>query len=182
MNIGIRIKNMREDLDMTQKRLADASCINRQATIAEIESGKRDPSATELVRIAEALNTSVHYLVTGIEPQNISIAEETGLSDDSIATLRELRKKDTDKSLRITALIHALLGNEDICLRLSDYLYRQYDAFSGMIDIDKDYVLSLYGEAKFHELAYWANLEPTARLDVMDRLKELREEIQNGKS
>ena len=181
MDIGKRISELRTDNDLTQRQLAAKSGISRQATISDIESGRREPTASEICGIAEALSTSAHYLITGTDPDNITLAENTGLSNDTIIALCEYRKKDPEKSMRIAALFHALVSHEKTCLQLSDYLYLQYDAFSGMLDEDKEFLRSLYDESSLREMLYFTNLEPVARLRVMDLLKELREEIQNGK-
>lgn len=182
MDIGSRIRQLRENYELSQKKLSELAGISRQSTISEIENGKREPVASEIQGIAQALGTYEQYLMTGIKPENITLAEETGLSDSTITILKELKKNDPDKSLRITALLHVLLSDEKLCLSLSDYLYCQYDAFSGMMEEDKSFLINLFGESSFKEMTYFANLEPAARLKVMDQLKELREEVQNGKS
>jgi molybdate-binding protein/DNA-binding XRE family transcriptional regulator len=56
-----RLRRVREGLGLTQKTLAARSGITRQALIA-IESGKRVPSTTTSMRLAQALGCSVEDL------------------------------------------------------------------------------------------------------------------------
>lgn len=62
MSISGRIKEIREQIGMTQQELATRTGINR-STIAQIENGKsKDFSISKLISISNALNTPVSYL------------------------------------------------------------------------------------------------------------------------
>jgi transcriptional regulator with XRE-family HTH domain len=60
--IGARVALAREDLGLTQAELAGRIDLDRTA-IAKIESGKRKVSATELVRLAAALDRAIDWFV-----------------------------------------------------------------------------------------------------------------------
>lgn len=57
--LGSVIRNLREELNMTQDELAGKcgyTSENKRSTINKIESGKSDLPATKIVAIAKALN------------------------------------------------------------------------------------------------------------------------------
>jgi transcriptional regulator with XRE-family HTH domain len=60
--LGTRIRSRRLHRNLTQERLAERSGIDR-STIQRIEGGLNDPRYSHLLRIAEALDTTVADLV-----------------------------------------------------------------------------------------------------------------------
>lgn len=58
LKIGQRIKNLREDTNMSQKDLAYAADLDR-SYIASIENGQRNVSIVNIEKIAAALNVTV---------------------------------------------------------------------------------------------------------------------------
>ena len=60
--IGERIRKLRTDLDLSGKRLADMVGVT-QSYISAIERGEREPSVDVLKSLANALQTSVSYLI-----------------------------------------------------------------------------------------------------------------------
>ena len=62
--ISKRIYNRRKQLNLTQEKLAELANITAQA-VSYAESGSRRPSSETLLKIAQALNVSVDYLLTG---------------------------------------------------------------------------------------------------------------------
>lgn len=66
MNLGKRIREKREMLELTQEQLAIATGLTPQY-VSLIEQGKRDPSVSSLSRLAEELGITVDYLITGKE-------------------------------------------------------------------------------------------------------------------
>jgi transcriptional regulator with XRE-family HTH domain len=56
-----RLKYMRERRNMTQAELASKSGVS-QSTIAQIESGKKDPSLSTIKKVAEALDVHIAVL------------------------------------------------------------------------------------------------------------------------
>ena len=62
MDIGKRIKTLRDERGLSQVKLASAVGVAK-ATILRIEAGKQNPSAKLLGRIAKELNVSADYLL-----------------------------------------------------------------------------------------------------------------------
>lgn len=63
--VGFRIKSLRMDCGLTQERLANDIGMT-QSYLAEIESGKRNVSLSNIARIARGLNVSLSELFEGI--------------------------------------------------------------------------------------------------------------------
>ncbi len=61
--IGQSIRARREELRLTQAQLADLAGIPAAQSVSEIEKGRRDVKAHELVRISRALHTEVDVLL-----------------------------------------------------------------------------------------------------------------------
>ncbi len=65
LNFGEKIKNLREDAELSQKQLGEA--INAtQRKISYIECGKFEPSLNDIVALCKFFNVSADYLL-GIE-------------------------------------------------------------------------------------------------------------------
>jgi transcriptional regulator with XRE-family HTH domain len=65
--VGSRIRQVREQLGRTQDALAAATGLSK-GFISEVENDKRNLSAQNLLKIANALGASVEYLLLGLEP------------------------------------------------------------------------------------------------------------------
>lgn len=74
MGIGMRIKQRRESLGMTQEELALKLGYKSRSTIAKIEKETRDVSQSKLFGFASVLRTSPEYLLgyASAEENNIS--------------------------------------------------------------------------------------------------------------
>lgn len=66
---GGKIRKLREKRSLTQDQLAELASLNR-VTIAKYESGRVEPGAKALARIADALEVSTDVLLgrTDVEP------------------------------------------------------------------------------------------------------------------
>lgn len=84
--IGQRIKQLREEIGMSQQDLADRLDMQRP-TISQMENGERKIVAEELIKLSKILNTSVQYLM--------------GLIDQPKIVLQERREKMTKPQMRI---------------------------------------------------------------------------------
>lgn len=91
-DIGERIRNRRKMLGMNQDELAELASLNR-VTVAKYETGKFEPGAQALLRIADALEISVDELLgrTTTEQQ-----EET---HDEAMAIRERMRRDPNYRL-----------------------------------------------------------------------------------
>ena len=67
-DIGIRIKNRREELGLTQQELANRMGYKSKSTINKIEMGKNDVSQSGVKKFANVLDTSVAYLMNWEKP------------------------------------------------------------------------------------------------------------------
>lgn len=70
-----RIKNLRENLELTQQELAEKLGYKSRSTINKIESGQRDISSTQIIAFSEALNTTPAYLMGWEDENNEPILE-----------------------------------------------------------------------------------------------------------
>lgn len=61
-DVGERIREFRKQAGLNQDQLAELSSLNR-VTVAKYESGKVEPGAKALSRIADALEVSVDILL-----------------------------------------------------------------------------------------------------------------------
>lgn len=119
-DVGERIKNRRKDLGMSQDELAELASLNR-VTVAKYESGKVEPGAQALSRIADALETSVDILLGRTTPtpdeteQNEAMAIRERLRrDPSYRLLFSAADKASPEHLRAAAaMLKALEPNED---------------------------------------------------------------------
>jgi transcriptional regulator with XRE-family HTH domain len=62
--VGDRIRQQRQNLDLTQEKLAKAANISK-GFLSDVETNTRNPSAEYLLRIANALGVSLDYLMKG---------------------------------------------------------------------------------------------------------------------
>jgi len=62
LEVGDNIRDIRKLRGLNQDQLAEMACLNR-VTVAKYESGKVEPGAKALCRIADALEVSVDMLL-----------------------------------------------------------------------------------------------------------------------
>lgn len=95
-DIGERIRNRRRSLGMNQDELAELASLNR-VTVAKYETGKFEPGAQALSRIADALETSVDELLGRNKPE-----QQTEVNDEAM-TIRERLRRDPNYRLLFSA-------------------------------------------------------------------------------
>ena len=71
---GERIKNIRKKRNLNQDQLAELASLNR-VTIAKYESGRVEPGAQALARIADALEVTTDALLGRSEEEKKEITE-----------------------------------------------------------------------------------------------------------
>lgn len=86
-----RIKDLREDRDMRQSDLADATGID-QRTISNYETGKTSPDAYALIKLADFFDVSIDYLVGRTSYDISSDTKRTKMIDEIINELKELKR------------------------------------------------------------------------------------------
>lgn len=83
MNIGEKIRNAREDLDLLQGQMAKLIPMN-QSNYSKIERGIQEPSMTQLKRICEILKLDPRYL---LELENLEY-----ITNEDKALLKDMKK------------------------------------------------------------------------------------------
>ncbi|MDO9578741.1 MAG: DUF4065 domain-containing protein [Candidatus Cloacimonadales bacterium] len=73
--IGIRIKNLREEIGFSQEQLAGELGVRREV-ISNIENGKRKATVEELSKISKILNTSVDLLIDASKDISVIISKD----------------------------------------------------------------------------------------------------------
>jgi transcriptional regulator with XRE-family HTH domain len=84
--VGDRIRHFRKAKGLNQDELAELALLNR-VTIAKYESGKVEPGARALSRIADALDVTVDALLCRDDDQ-------TPTDEDDVWALREQLRRD----------------------------------------------------------------------------------------
>ena len=102
--IGLKIKERRQQLGITQQHIANVLEVNL-SHISNIECGRTNPSLTALVKIANILECSVDYFISGEYTYKINKDKEKTL-DDKI--MDKLKYCDTDKKTKILKMIDLL--------------------------------------------------------------------------
>ena len=80
MNFGIKIKNRREDMDLSQKDIAKLIPMN-QSNYSKIERDIQEPSLEQLRRICQILKLDPRYLLNLEEFESLSSADIKLLED-----------------------------------------------------------------------------------------------------
>lgn len=119
MTINERVRDARIAAGLTQEQFASLLHVSR-SKISMIEDGNRLIKADDVPAIASALGVSCNYLLTGTDSGNRTLADELGLWDETINTLRE------NKSL-VTALNYlSRTGTEEVITKVFTFLFTYY--------------------------------------------------------
>lgn len=95
MNLGKKLKYLRNKQNLTQKELANKIGV-RRATIAGYETKGKEPSYSTLKKLARALNCSIDFLLDNTD-------QETNISNDNLHYLTKiLQRDDLKKLLKLT--------------------------------------------------------------------------------
>lgn len=97
MNVGQRIKSLRQLKKMTLRELAQRVGISI-SFLSDIENGRSNPSLERLMEIAEALDTTVSYLL-GEDAKTEEPTPPEKSTDDGIKQLTKKDEKDIAKDL-----------------------------------------------------------------------------------
>lgn len=91
MKIGEKIRNKREDMDISQREIAEMIPMN-QSNYSKIERDVQEPSVEQLRRICQILKLDPRYLLNLGEFESISEDDMKLLSD-----IKELIQKHSTK-------------------------------------------------------------------------------------
>ena len=112
MQIGERIKRRRQELEWSQRELADKMGYNH-STITRIETGKIDISQSRVIQFSEVLGVSIAYLMGWEEEEqkNDLIAEvivKMRTDNTFMSVVENLYKLDKDKLETINQMLNTL--------------------------------------------------------------------------
>lgn len=97
IEIGLRIRNLREEAKLSREKLAELSFISTQF-LSDIETGKKGMTVTTLKKICNALNVSSDYIVYGNNDVNLN----------NIAKM--MTDMDKEKQLRIKSIFKEIIN------------------------------------------------------------------------
>lgn len=86
-----RIRDLREDMDLRQSDLAEATGID-QRTISNYETGKTAPDAYALIKLADFFGVSVDYLLGRVSHDFSNDQKRKKLIEQIQKDLDELKK------------------------------------------------------------------------------------------
>lgn len=66
MTLGERLKNLRDNMELEQKEVADKIGVKNN-TLSQYENDKREPDHDTLQKLASIYNVTIDYLITGME-------------------------------------------------------------------------------------------------------------------
>ncbi len=83
MTLGDKIKNIREDMDLSQNEIAKLIPMN-QSNYSKIERGVQEPSMDQLRRICQILKIDPRYL--------LDLGDFEQITADDIQLLKDIKK------------------------------------------------------------------------------------------
>ena len=82
MHIGEKIRNAREDMDLSQRDIANLIPMN-QSNYSKIERDVQEPSLEQLRRICQILNIDPRYL--------LNLGDFSSITQEDIKLLRDIK-------------------------------------------------------------------------------------------
>ena len=82
MNIGEKIRNAREDMDLSQKDMANLISMN-QSNYSKIERDIQEPNMEQLRRICQILNLDPRYL--------LNLGEYASVTERDLKLLKDIK-------------------------------------------------------------------------------------------
>lgn len=111
MDLANRVRQRREELGLSQEQLALRMGYSSRTSINKIENG-RPCSQKIIVRLAEALNVTIPYLMGWEEDKKEQPTENDGLSEKRKALMQFAMEIPEDKADMILRLMKAALGKD----------------------------------------------------------------------
>lgn len=102
--IGLKIKERRQSQGITQEMIANHLDVN-PSHISNIECGRANPSLTALVKIANILQCSVDYFISGEYTFHTNKENEKTLDDKIMDKLRYCNSDTKNKVLKMIDLL-----------------------------------------------------------------------------
>jgi len=115
--IGKRVKKLRNNYNKNGKRLSQEEFAKKigysREQVAKWETGKQPLMPEQLQVIASFFGVSIDKLVTDTESENRLVAESTGLTDASIAYLKEMKQRENDYQGSFVEVAEAMANSMD---------------------------------------------------------------------
>lgn len=105
--MGQRVKARREELGLTQEDLAKKLGYSHKTSISRIESGTNEIPQSKMTAFADALNTSVGYLMGWTRGMN----QRTGLSEDERQLISYFRAMNIAGRIALMAAARGLVDS-----------------------------------------------------------------------
>ena len=102
--IGLKIKERRKSLGITQESIANALDVN-PSHISNIECGRANPSLTTLIKIANLLQCSVDYFISAEYTYKHDPEKEKTLDEEIMNKLKYCNIDKKNKVLKIIDLL-----------------------------------------------------------------------------
>ncbi len=83
MNVGKKIRDAREDMDLSQRDMANLIPMN-QSNYSKIERDIQEPNMDQLRRICQILNIDPRYL--------LNLGEYSSVTDADITLLKDIKR------------------------------------------------------------------------------------------
>lgn len=103
ISIGMRIKQRRKDLGLTQIQIKQETGIS-SGNMSEIENGSKLPSTPALISLSKALNCSIDWMLKGESENNENLFLSDERETSLITGFRELLDEDKDELIEILYL------------------------------------------------------------------------------
>lgn len=154
-DIGKRIRFQRESLRITQEELAKKLGYKNKSSIAKIEIGENDIPQSKVVAFANALNTTVAYLMGWVDNANSS----SDYIDDLVSKHPDIH--------RIEKRSFPMLGT--VACGKPIMADQQYDSFIlAEADIDADYCLTASGDSMINARIFDGDIVFVKKQDMVD--------------
>lgn len=83
MDVGKKIRDAREDMDLSQRDMANLIPMN-QSNYSKIERDLQEPNIEQLRRICQILNIDPRYL--------LNLGEYASITDSDVALLKDIKR------------------------------------------------------------------------------------------
>lgn len=108
--IGKRLAKLRKDAGLTQSDLAEAIGLSR-TILAKIETGNQPLKPDQLYSVAKVLKVTSDELLSGVATENVTVADDLGLSQGAIVALKFLKTSSVGNG--ILSALNTLLESDE---------------------------------------------------------------------
>ncbi|KDB40993.1 transcriptional regulator [Bacillus cereus] len=110
--IGIRVKEIRNSLAMSQQSFADAIEVSK-GMVSLIESGKKKPSRETVSKISNLGNVSADYVMGLSNYKNLDESQSSEVKTELHDMISKIEKLDEDKQKLILNMIKGAVNSLD---------------------------------------------------------------------